>query len=305
VGAISITGVASRRVTQTGAAIMIGIGFIGKIGALFASIPQAVGGAGAKVGWAVCMVHFATFLWRSCPLIVHILPVQMVAGVFTVMFSLIAGVSGRLRALSTTVAGVTRFQHSLSHQELLSHSACACQVGFSNLHGVNLQSHRNIFILGFGLCKWHDCCWSAELLGPCRCSRVALLVPIRFSHVMPHGILQTAACRCQPTLKATQLRMGTALWTPAAPHSTTSPTPSSPHLRRCAQRRACVVGAAMCRQMHSLHGFEDRLATASAMAATLLASHILQVSLMACLLLDLTIPTPAGERGKQAWQVQT
>ncbi|KAI7844268.1 hypothetical protein COHA_002066 [Chlorella ohadii] len=59
VGAISITGVASRRVTQTGAAIMIGIGFISKIGALFASIPQAVGGSGAAVGLGLCMVHFA------------------------------------------------------------------------------------------------------------------------------------------------------------------------------------------------------------------------------------------------------
>lgn len=31
--------------------------------------------------------------------------------------------------------------------------ACLRQVGFSNLQGVNLQSQRNIFILGFGLCK--------------------------------------------------------------------------------------------------------------------------------------------------------
>lgn len=29
-----------------------------------------------------------------------------------------------------------------------------------------------------------------------------------------------------------------------------------------------------------------------------------QVSLLACLLLDLTIPRLDGERGKQAWQVQ-
>lgn len=47
VGAISITGVASRRVTQTGAVIMIIISVIGKFGALFASIPQAVRDAGA------------------------------------------------------------------------------------------------------------------------------------------------------------------------------------------------------------------------------------------------------------------
>lgn len=42
VGAISITGVASRRVTQAGALIMILVSVVGKIGALFASIPQAV-----------------------------------------------------------------------------------------------------------------------------------------------------------------------------------------------------------------------------------------------------------------------
>ena len=57
VGAISITGVASRRVTQVGAAIMMLLGIIGKFGALFASIPQA-----------------------------------LVAGMFTIMFSLISGV---------------------------------------------------------------------------------------------------------------------------------------------------------------------------------------------------------------------
>lgn len=80
VGAISITGVASRRVVQTGACLMIGISLIGKFGAVFASIPQA-----------------------------------LAAGVFAVMFSLIAG------------------------------------VGFANLENVNLTSERNLFILGFGL----------------------------------------------------------------------------------------------------------------------------------------------------------
>lgn len=42
VGAISITGVASRRVTQTGALCMLLVGLIGKFGALFAAIPQAL-----------------------------------------------------------------------------------------------------------------------------------------------------------------------------------------------------------------------------------------------------------------------
>lgn len=42
VGSIAITGVASRRVTQTGAVVMIILGTIGKFGALFASIPQAM-----------------------------------------------------------------------------------------------------------------------------------------------------------------------------------------------------------------------------------------------------------------------
>lgn len=56
---------------------------------------------------------------------------------------------------------------------------------------------------------------------------------------------------------------------------------------------------------HDLQGCADKLAAVSAIVVTLLPGHILQVSLMACLLLDLTIPMPAGERGKQAWQVQT
>ncbi|EFN51042.1 hypothetical protein CHLNCDRAFT_141545 [Chlorella variabilis] len=95
VGSIAITGVASRRVTQTGAVVMIILGTIGKFGALFASIPQA-----------------------------------MVAGMFTVMFSLIAG------------------------------------VGFSNLEGVDLHSERNIFILGFGLYSGAPRLLSAAALPP-------------------------------------------------------------------------------------------------------------------------------------------
>ncbi|KAL4431929.1 hypothetical protein ABPG77_000196 [Micractinium sp. CCAP 211/92] len=57
VGAISVTGVASRRVTMTGAVFMLFFGLIGKFGALWASIPQA-----------------------------------LIGGLFTVMFALIAGV---------------------------------------------------------------------------------------------------------------------------------------------------------------------------------------------------------------------
>lgn len=150
VGAISITGVASRRVTQAGALIMILVSVVGKIGALFASIPQA-----------------------------------LVAGVFTVMFSIIAG------------------------------------VGFSNLQGVNLQSHRNILILGFGL-------------------YCGLSVPAYFESYTAangHGPVDTGS--------------GT---------------------------------------------FND---IANAIFSTPAA-----VSLMACLLLDLTIPMLEGERGRQAWQVQ-
>ncbi|GAB4815990.1 hypothetical protein N2152v2_003036 [Parachlorella kessleri] len=80
VGAIGITGVGSRRVIQTGAGIIIVISVIGKFGALFASIPNA-----------------------------------MVAGLFCVMFSLISG------------------------------------VGLSNLQHIDLNSSRNLLILGFGL----------------------------------------------------------------------------------------------------------------------------------------------------------
>lgn len=57
VGAIAVTGVASRRVIQAGACVMLLISLIGKLGAIFASIPQA-----------------------------------LIGGLFVVMFSLISGV---------------------------------------------------------------------------------------------------------------------------------------------------------------------------------------------------------------------
>lgn len=41
-GPAGITGVGSRRVVQTGAAIMMVLAIIGKFGALFASIPSAI-----------------------------------------------------------------------------------------------------------------------------------------------------------------------------------------------------------------------------------------------------------------------
>lgn len=65
VGAIAITGVASRRVVQLGAGMMICIACLGKFGALFASIPQA-----------------------------------LVAGLLVVLFSLIAGVGERVFSAS-------------------------------------------------------------------------------------------------------------------------------------------------------------------------------------------------------------
>ncbi|KAL4459050.1 hypothetical protein ABPG75_013915 [Micractinium tetrahymenae] len=99
VGAISVTGVASRRVTMTGACFMLVFGLIGKFGALWASIPQA------GTAWLLSSPP-------GRPLRV-VYPLS--AGLFVVMFSLIAG------------------------------------VGFSNLEGVDLRSERNIFILGFGL----------------------------------------------------------------------------------------------------------------------------------------------------------
>jgi nucleobase transporter 1/2 len=84
VGAISITGVASRHVTQTGALIMIIISVISKIGALFASLPQA-----------------------------------MIAGVFCVMFSIIAGISARW------LAGMP-FSHTYSNCCLGGHVRSKC-----------------------------------------------------------------------------------------------------------------------------------------------------------------------------------
>lgn len=148
VGAISVTGVASRRVTQVGAVFMIFVSLIGKFGALWASIPQA-----------------------------------LVAGMFCVMFALIAG------------------------------------VGLSNLEGVNLRNERNIFILGFGL-------------------YTGLSVPQYFNSFTKangYGPIQTDSGTVNSVLNSI-------FETPAA------------------------------------------------------------VALMVCLLLDLTIPKPAGERAAQGWQ---
>ncbi|OQR78006.1 solute carrier family 23 member 2-like [Tropilaelaps mercedesae] len=85
IGAISITKVASRRVIQTGAALMLVFGCLGKVGGLFVSIPEPI-----------------------------------IGGIFMVMFSIVSA------------------------------------VGLSNLQFVDLNSSRNIFVLGaslfLGLC---------------------------------------------------------------------------------------------------------------------------------------------------------
>lgn len=85
IGAIGITKVASRRVIQYGAAIMIVLGMVGKVGALFAAIPEPIMG-----------------------------------GIFIVMFSVVSA------------------------------------VGLSSLQFVDLNSSRNLFVLGaslfLGLC---------------------------------------------------------------------------------------------------------------------------------------------------------
>lgn len=85
IGAIGITKVASRRVIQYGAAIMIVLGMVGKVGALFAAIPEPIMG-----------------------------------GIFIVMFSVVSA------------------------------------VGLSSVQFVDLNSSRNLFVLGaslfLGLC---------------------------------------------------------------------------------------------------------------------------------------------------------
>lgn len=102
VGAISITGVASRRVTQAGAAIMILVSVVGKIGALFASIPQAVSDAAhGRLGLSRGPRGEAADANPGCsdhhthPPLTQ----QLVAGVFTVMFSIIAGVSTHMAGM--------------------------------------------------------------------------------------------------------------------------------------------------------------------------------------------------------------
>lgn len=85
IGAIGITKVASRRVIQTGAALMLVLGCLGKVGGLFVSIPEPI-----------------------------------IGGIFIVMFSVVSA------------------------------------VGLSNLQFVDLNSSRNLFVLGaslfLGLC---------------------------------------------------------------------------------------------------------------------------------------------------------
>jgi len=78
IGAIGLTGVGSRRVVQAGAMFMLGLGVLGKFGALFTSIPQPI-----------------------------------IGGMYCAMFGMVAA------------------------------------VGLSNLQFVNLNSARNLFILGF------------------------------------------------------------------------------------------------------------------------------------------------------------
>ncbi len=80
IGAIGLTGVASRKVIQFGAGIMIVLGLFGKFGALFATMPAPI-----------------------------------VGGMYCVMFGMIAA------------------------------------VGLSNLQFVDLNSSRNLFVIGFAL----------------------------------------------------------------------------------------------------------------------------------------------------------
>jgi nucleobase transporter 1/2 len=78
IGAIGLTRVGSRRVVQMGALLMLVLGFVGKFGALFTTIPQPI-----------------------------------VGGMYCAMFGMIAS------------------------------------VGMSNLQFINLNSARNLFIIGF------------------------------------------------------------------------------------------------------------------------------------------------------------
>ena len=80
IGAMSVTNVGSRRVIQTAGILMIICALIGKVGAVFISIPEPI-----------------------------------IGGVFCVVFAIVTA------------------------------------VGLSNLQGVDLNSSRNIFILGFSI----------------------------------------------------------------------------------------------------------------------------------------------------------
>ena len=80
IGAMSVTNVGSRRVIQTAGILMVICALVGKVGAVFISIPEPI-----------------------------------IGGVFCVVFAIVTA------------------------------------VGLSNLQGVDLNSSRNIFILGFSL----------------------------------------------------------------------------------------------------------------------------------------------------------
>ena len=102
ISTLSCWQVASRRVIQTGAVIMLIMGCFGKFGALFVTIPNPI-----------------------------------IGGVFIVMF-------GQYSAANTST--------SMSQNEAACADLCSgmiTAVGISNLQFVDLNSSRNLFIIGF------------------------------------------------------------------------------------------------------------------------------------------------------------
>ena len=68
VGLVNFPGVASRHVTAIGGILLISLGMVPKVGALFATIPAAVIGGGGLIMFAMIFASGAAIFHRAVPL---------------------------------------------------------------------------------------------------------------------------------------------------------------------------------------------------------------------------------------------
>lgn len=103
VGLVSFTGVASRHVTAVGGVVLMILGLIPKVGALFATIPAAVIGGGGLIMFAMIFASGLAIVHRSVALTQRNLVILAVA------VALGLGVELRPAALAFLPAGVAAF----------------------------------------------------------------------------------------------------------------------------------------------------------------------------------------------------